>query len=329
MKKGETAEIVVCNRLGQPEVTASFSLVPDSPNVVDRIFRAFSQSSYWNTPLPAAAPTDPRSSEMIRFLKNDNSTNYLTLAGADGNGEWGNPIYWAKPSHKTYNVQNSCDYRRPEEFDAIRIPPNAGHDPTSDAAMTVYDVEKRLVYGFYQARYDKAQDTWSACGGTVYYLDSNGLDGSLAQSDQNKNFGHRGVPPSTYAVRYEEIKEGSIDHVLKIAINTAHQNHVWPMTGSDGDSTATFAPPEGARIRLKPSIDLDKLNLSKAERTIATALQRYGAVIGDQSGASAVLKVENTVAEGRGQLWKGVLKPDSLRMFGFDDFEFVRLGYGG
>ena len=116
--------------------------------------------------------------------------------------------------------------------------------------------------------------------------------------------------------------------MLKIAVNTAHEDYVWPMTGSDGDSTATFAAPEGARLRLKPSINLDKLNLSKAQLTIATALQRYGAIIGDQSGATSVLKVENTVAQGRGQLWKGILGPDSLKKFSLDDFEFVRLGYG-
>jgi hypothetical protein len=299
-----------------------------SQSVVPTGFRAFENLSYWNTPLAADAPVDENSEHMIDFLERDNSTDYIELAGTGASGRWGNPIYWSTPKDPVCTVVNTCNYKRPQGFIRVRIPSNAGHDPTSDAAMTVYDKDKEIVYGFYQARYDKANDQWSACGGTVYYLDSNGLDGSLAQSDEEKNFGHRGVPPSTYAVRYDEIKAGSIDHVLKIAINTAHQDHVWPMTGSDGDSTATFAPPEGARLRLKPSINLAQLDLTRAELTIATALQRYGAVIGDQSGATAVLKVENTVAEGRGQLWKNLLAPDSLKEFSFDDFEFVRLGYG-
>ena len=291
-------------------------------------FHPFSRDSYWNTALPDDAPVDRNSTEMIDFLQGDSSTDYIELAGTHEDGRWGNPIYFANKSHPRCRVVNHCDYLRPDEFNSVRIPAGAGHDPTSDAAMTVYDLDKGIVYGFYQARYNDNQDEWSACGGTVYYLDSNGLDGSLEQSNENRNFGHRGVPPPTYAVRYDEIKAGVINHVLKIAVNTAHQDHVWPMTGSDGDSTAAFAPPEGARLRLKPGIDLDKLDLTRAELTIATALQRYGAVIGDQSGATAVLKVENTVAEGRGQLWKGVLRPNSLDMFSFEDFEFVRLGYG-
>jgi hypothetical protein len=53
-----------------------------------------------------------------------------------------------------------------------------------------------------------------------------------------------------------------------------------------------YAPPEGARIRIKPSIDLSTFDLSPQAMTIARALQEYGAVIGDQSGGPASLKLE-------------------------------------
>lgn len=291
-------------------------------------FRAFSEDSYWNTPLPDDAPVDDLSDEWIRYLTQDASTNFIEIAGADGDGRWGHPIYFSRDGDPACNVVNSCEYRRPEEFDSVRIPEGASQDPTSDAAMTVYDLDKGIVYGFYQARYSSTDDEWSACGGTVYYLDSNGLEGSLPQSDDERNFGHRGVPPPTYAVRHDEIESGVIKHVLKIAVDTAHEEYAWPMTGSDGDTRAPLAPLEGARIRLKPEIDLDSYDLTRAERTIATALQRYGAVIGDQSGSTTVLKVESTVVEGRGQLWTGILNPNSLDMFLLDDYEFVRLDYG-
>lgn len=290
-------------------------------------FRTFSNDSYWNQPLPDDAPVDDLSDEWIGYLTRDASTNFIEIAGADGDGRWGHPIYFSRDGDPSCNVVNSCEYRRPEEFDSIRIPEGASQDPTSDAAMTVYDLDKGIAYGFYQASYSSRHDEWSACGGTVYYLDSNGLDAGLPESDDERNFGHRGVPPPTYAVRHDEIKSGLIDHVLKIAVDTAHEEYAWPMTGSDGATRAPFAPLEGARIRLKPEIELDGYDLSRAERTIATALQRYGAIIGDQSGHTTVLKVENTVVEGRGQLWTGILNPNSLDMFLLDDYEFVRLGY--
>jgi hypothetical protein len=194
--------------------------------------------------------------------------------------------------------------------------------------MTIYDLDRGVAYGFWKTRYDQSEKEWSACGGTVYYLDSNGLEGTLPQSDEPRNFGHRGLPPTTYAVTYEEIRRGTINHVLKIAVNTAAVDHVWPMRESDGDSMDPYAPPEGARLRLQPSIDLSTMDLTPPQLAIATALQRYGVIIGDQSGGPAALKLENTVAEGRGQLWEGLLQGDSLSMFSFEDFEFVKLGYG-
>ena len=194
--------------------------------------------------------------------------------------------------------------------------------------MTVYDGDKSLVYGLWHAAYDPVTDSWSSCGGTVYYLSSNGLAGTLFQSDQAQNRGHRGVPPPVFAVRYDEIRFGQINHELKIAVNTTKCVHVFPLTGDECGTTSLFAPPEGTRIRIKPWIDLTKLGLSPEALTVARALQKYGAVIGDQSSGPVELKLENTVAEGLGWKWDGVLSSTSLAGIPLDDFEVVLLGYG-
>ena len=115
--------------------------------------------------------------------------------------------------------------------------------------MTIYDFGRGLVYGMHRASYDAEHDAWSACGGAVFSLDSNGLDGGWRGSDAVGNTGHRGIPPPTFAVRYDEILWGSIDHVLKIAVNSASPDHVFPMVGSDGVSADPSAPPEGTRLR--------------------------------------------------------------------------------
>lgn len=282
---------------------------------------------YWTTPLPADAPIDPRSDAMIDFLIADNSTDYIALAGTQSSGHWGNPIFVAGPRAPRYSIENSCGHRQPTEFRRMSIPRGAEPDPTSDSAMTVYVPERNLVFATWRTRHDKDNDTWSSCGGALYYLTSNGLEGSLRRSNDSRNFGHRGVPPFTYAVRWDEIQRGAIEHVLKVAINTAGVDNVFPMTGSDGDSRDPAAPPEGARLRIKPSVDLAEIRMTPAERTIADALQRYGAVIGDQSGSTVALKVENTVAEGFGHLWDGVLRADSLSGLSLEDFEIVELGY--
>jgi hypothetical protein len=290
-------------------------------------YRAFSSSSYWNTPLPADAPVYRKSTRIIAFVQRRATTDYVHLAGASSTGKWGNPAYWSQQDDPDYSISNTCAYRQPPEFASVRIPRGATPDPTSDSAMTVYDLSKGIVYGFHRAAYDKANDEWSACGGTVYYLGSNGLHGSLWRSDDDRNTGHRGVPPPTFAIRYDEVQHGAINHVLKIAVPRTKCKHVFPMIGDECGTSRRYAPPEGSRIRIKPSIELAAFELSAEARIVAQALQTYGAVIGDQSGGPVSLKVENTVAEGRGQLWAGLLSADSLAAIPLDSYEVIKLGY--
>jgi hypothetical protein len=263
---------------------------------------------------------------MIAFLKADNVSPFIKLSGVQSNGGWGTPIYWTKQDDPVYSVVPTR-YPLPPEFTQLRIPVGARPAATTDGEMVVYDLQADGVAHMWKASYDTATNTWSAGGGAYYYLSSNGLHGSLAQSDDQRNFGHRGVPGAIHAVRWDEIQAGSIDHVLKIAVNTASANYAFPMVGSDGSTEEPYAPPEGARIRIKPSVDLNKLNLSPAARVVARALQTYGAVVGDQTGGEVMLKVENTVMEGRGWVWNGVLNVDSLRAIPLDSYEFVKLGY--
>jgi hypothetical protein len=239
-----------------------------------RTYRAFRRASYWNSRLPANAPIDPHSKAIIAWLKRNNDPNFIKLSGADSSGRWGMPIYWAGRGDRTWDVANSCSLKQPREFNSVRIPARARPDATSDAAMTVFDRARGLVYGFHRARFDLQANRWTACGGTVYDLSSLGLDGRLRQSDANRNFGHRGFPPPTWAVRLDEIKAGSINHVVKIAVHHTGCDHVFPAVGDECGTRAADAPPEGTRIRIKPSVDLARLHLSRAAQVIATALQR-------------------------------------------------------
>ena len=291
--------------------------------------RAFTASSYWNTPLPADAPADPGSARMIEWLKRDSHPDYVRLAGLKASGVWGQPIFWAQEGDPAYDVR-ATKYALPAEFASLRIPQGARPDPTSDAEFAVYDLGRGYVAQLWAAQYDPSADRWSAGGGAIHYLASNGLDRAWTQFPDTdpRNRGHRGVPAPVMAVRLDEIQAGAIPHVLKLAVNTTKAAHVFPMTGDEQGTTANDAPPEGARIRIKPSVDLARRDLSPAARVIATALQQYGAVIGDQSGGPINLKVQNTVAEGRGPLWDGVLSEAALASIPLDDYEIVMLGYG-
>ncbi len=172
--------------------------------------------------------------------------------------------------------------------------------------MTVYDREKGYVVALTGADYHAGRDAWSAQGATVTYLDSNGLHVGTDLSDDRRNRGsHRGNNGATMAVEIDEVQSGAIRHVLKVAAGPeVADRFVFPMVGSDGDyhGSDPAVPPQGLRFRIKPSINLDEMDLSSEALVIARALQDYGFYIGDSGGTTA-LKLENTRAAGLGQLW--------------------------
>lgn len=291
----------------------------------DTAYRAFTSDSYWNKPLPTDAPRHPDSDRIVSFLKQDNvKDGCVLLAGAESD-TWGNPVYWADTDDPVYDVVESR-WALPAAFDALRIPLGAEPSRNSDSELVVYDRGAGTVAWLWDAAYDPSTERWSAGGGSIAYLGSNGLDGRLEESDEPRNGGsHRGLNGAVSQARYDEVTAGAIRHVLKIGVNTARSDAVFPMIRSDGTTDHVYAPPQGTRMRIKPSVDLSRFDLHPQARVIARALQDYGAVVGDSTGAPIALKLEDTVAEGRGQLWQ--LAKQALCSIPIEAFEVIDHGY--
>jgi hypothetical protein len=290
----------------RPPNTARASSLQAPVDAQGRPYRPFEANSWWNTPIPANAPLNPAGAQILHYLSTAKSSGRgcLTLAGAQNN-RWGQPAYWAGPGDPQYDVQG-LPATAPPEMAHLRIPVGAEGADNSDGTMTVYDVSRGYVVLMTDARYDSGSDTWSASGATVTYLNSNGLSAATGRSDNPHNIGmHRGNNGATSYVRFDMVKAGAVRNVLKIASGPELSTRwVFPMTRSDGGATdpSLGAPPEGLRMRLKPSLDLQTLGLRPQALVIAEALQKYGVYLGDSSGTTA-LKLEDTRAEGRGQLW--------------------------
>lgn len=288
------------------ERTSQPSPWPSTRTTSQRPFRAFSADSWWNTPLPYHPPQNPATDEILDYLSTatESRGGCLTLAGA-GQSPWGHPIYWTESDDPTYYLRGVNHTRMPELND-LRIPRDAQPASNNDGTMSIFDLDKDYVVALTNAEYDADDDEWSATGATVTYLESNGLHAATGRSDDNRNLGgHRGNNGATMAVRWDMVRAGAINHVLKIASGPEVADRaVFPMVGSDGDYQGSdpAVPPQGLRLRIEPSLDLDRFNLHPQALVIARALQRYGAYIGDSGGVTA-LKLENTAAEGRGQLW--------------------------
>ncbi len=282
------------------------------PPTPDRSVQAFRSDSWWNTPLPADAPSHHASEAILHYLSTgpESGNGCLALAGL-GDSPWGTPIYFAGRGDPTYLVHRTA-MRLPPELDELRIPRNARPSVPDGGTLVVYDVDKNYVVALSDAVYDAENDSWSARGATVSYLDSNGLDVRTGQADARNTGNLRGGNAAVMVVSWDEVEGGEIDHVLSMSSGpTLSSRHVFPMVGSDGayEGKDPAVPPQGLRLRIKASVDLAAFQLDPQALVIARALQEYGVVVGS-SGGSTALKLESTVVEGRGDLWN--LKRDAL-----------------
>jgi hypothetical protein len=90
----------------------------------------------------------------------------------------------------------------------------------------------------------------------------------------------------------DEIKAGAIEHALIIAYPHIRSRYYTPPASSaqagNGDAQPTRGVPCGGHVQLDPTLDLSTLGLSPTGLIIARALQKYGAFIGDYSGAVSI-----------------------------------------
>lgn len=270
-------------------------------------YRAFTNDSYWNTPFPANAPIDANSAKYIADSQ-ANSQNYLNLVMTSS---YGQPIYFSSASDPLYTVSGAGYTTQ------VRIPANAQQASGSDGQFVVFDRTPgyNRVVGLYQANF--ANGKWTADGIDTYQLDGNGLDKKVG--GDSLSGGHRGINAAVRAVRYDEVVGGVIDHRLECFWHATAEKVYWPMTGYESGKGGIV--PEGIAIRIKPSVNLDAKGLTPAAKVIATALQKYGCVIGDNSGSGNNLKVQNNVN------WGTMLTKDALKNIPWSDWEFVQGGY--
>jgi hypothetical protein len=90
------------------------------------------------------------------------------------------------------------------------------------------------------------------------------------------------------SVKLEEWEVGEINHALHFATDIAAPvDFRYPSQSTDGINLAGVANPipEGARIQLDPSIDLEAIpGITQYELILGKALQKYGAYCGDNGG---------------------------------------------
>lgn len=256
-------------------------------------FRAFSQDSPWNTPIPSSADVDPDSDAMITNLKNKTKI----LKGNITN--WSVPLFVIDETlSPKQNVKSNSEHLNPlvDPDDKgfaknLPIPDDVWPDPQTDGHMLLIDPVARKSWDFSKVK-RQPDGTWRAS--MIFTWDLNG-PGHVEPFSGNYwwTLGVRGagMPLIGGLLRPEEIESGEIKHALVAATpvnrkslsGEARWQLCLPASRTDGNGIGKQYIPEGARLQLDPKLDLASLNLSPGTLIVARALQKYGVFIGDNS----------------------------------------------
>jgi hypothetical protein len=168
--------------------------------------------------------------------------------------------------------------------------------------MVVYQPSTDTEWEFWQMH--QVAGAWHAqWGGTL----TNASAGSGAFPYGSRYFGTRGSgePLLGGLIRASDLFDGQITHALALSIPHAQaqyfQDSAWR---TDGNQSGSGIPMEGMLLRLPASMNVDALGLPPLGRMIAEAAQKYGIRIVDQGGSVAFYG-EDTVSEGRPEIWYG------------------------
>ena len=82
----------------------------------------------------------------------------------------------------------------------------------------------------------------------------------------------------------QDVRRGEINHALAMALPIVRAGQfARPAQRTDGKLSPPNGIPEGAHLRLDPSLQLSSLHLSPLDLEIARAAQRYGIIVRDYS----------------------------------------------
>jgi hypothetical protein len=272
-------------------------------------FVPFAPDSIWNLPLRSDTPLASNSAGYVSYL----------AQSVKSSGAWlnttscGMPEYWADPGTPTVSVTlNHPSYEDPaliRAWSAVPMPADAAPANCSDANFAVLQRQPNgsiKEWEFWRATHN-ADGSWTAeWGGAMNnVLTDRGIASPLEWADPTAptysarrssagwNVTASSISMLAGVITNSDLASGQINHAVAMAIPTPAKGlWMWPAQRSDGSSTAANALPEGAHLRLNPSLDIASLHLDPLMTMIAQAAQKYGIIVRDATYSSNVFYAE-------------------------------------
>jgi hypothetical protein len=301
--------------------------------------RLFAPDSVWNAPLADDAPLDPASEQLVRGLRDTVAADLAARRGPwIATNESSTPLYRVPADQPLVRVQlhtGAWGDTLQKAFEAVPVPPDARPASGSDAHMAVWQPSTDRFWEFFRMR--KENDGWHAdYGGAIQnvsrspgYYDKTSWPGL---SDRHWGASASSLPVAAGLMRLDELRAGSIQHALSLAVPHARRNvYAWPAQRTDGNSNEPHAIPEGARFRLDPRLDLSTLNLPPITRMMAEAVQRYGMIVIDQTAWAVGFAAEDPTPTGSDPyygpngLFHGRWPTELLAQFPWEHLQLLRM----
>ncbi|WP_432511344.1 DUF4124 domain-containing protein [Kineococcus sp. SYSU DK001] len=251
----------------------------------------FSTASEWRRDI-RTAPLHPNSAAMVKNVATQTANLYGGTAAFNVT-KYNTSFYTVPAGQKRVDVKwTDCQGKgwTPAgllgpggQFVQVPIPADAVPATGTDGQLTIFSPSTDQLWEFWKAK--KVGSTWSACwGGRIDGVSTSrgGFSGTFGASAS-------GLALSGGTIGIKDVQSGSIQHAVALHLPKPGKGYTYPATRGDGWDTSSAAVPEGTRLRLNPSVDVDALNLHPIAKMVAKAAQKYGFIVTDTSGCTSVV----------------------------------------
>jgi len=175
--------------------------------------------------------------------------------------------------------------------------------------MIIVDRDNRRLYELYAVFFD--EKGWRAGSGAFFDLRANGRrPEGWTSSDA------AGLAILPGLVRYDEVfGPGEIGHAFRVTVR-ATNGYVYPASHQAGATPRAL--PMGARLRLKPGVDLSRF--PPEAQKIFRAMKRYGLIVADNG-------TDMYVSGTYDRRWDNEVLNPAFAGLNAGEFEVVALGY--
>jgi hypothetical protein len=280
--------------------------------------RLFPDNNWWNQEI-TNAPVDPQSAVFIDFIGRSRTLHpdfgqppygipYIGVGGSEPRTQVNFVEY---PGESDRGAGSETGYPIPE---AAKTQPNyiegarAGGGTEGDRHLLIVDRDRWLLFELFATRW--TGERWEAGSGAVFDLAA-----STRRPDGWTSADAAGLAILPGLVRFDEAQRGPIRHALRATVRRTN-GYVWPASHRAGNTVGAL--PMGARLRLKPSVDLSRFAVPI--QNIFRAMQTHGLIIADNGSDMYVTGTMDP-------RWNNDQLNPAFRALTANDFEVITLGW--